>query len=334
MFNNDASLTSSDERQRISEILDVARMYYQRNMTQLQIAKTVGYSRPTVSRMLQEALGRGIVRITISDPLERLQNLESQLVSRFGLMYARVAEPPAGGGPIDVIPRCAASILVEHASSDSLVTVSNGRAVAATVREVPVQDWKKSTVAQMIGSLSPANPMTDSPEICRMLAQRLGGSYTTLPVPMILSSAPMARAMLKEKQIAATLALGGRADAAIVGVGAVNNGRSGHIFTDYEDAGVVEEITSLGAVGHICGHHIDDYGRHIRTSLCDRTVSIDFNRLKRIPLVIGVAWGHAKVRAIRACMRGGLISALATDRSTAEEILALDNTGKTADDER
>ena len=157
-----------------------------------------------------------------------------------------------------------------------------------------------------------------------MLAQRLGGSYSTLPVPMILSSTPVAEAMRKERQIADTLTLGGHADVAVVGVGSVKEGRSGHIFKDYENAAFIKEVTELKAVGHICGHHIDAQGRHIQTSLCERTISIEFERLKRIPLVIGVAWGPQKVASILACLRAGLISALATDRDTAEGILELD----------
>ena len=163
-----------------------------------------------------------------------------------------------------------------------------------------------------------------------MLAQRLGGSYSTLPVPMILSSTPVAEAMRKERQIADTLTLGGHADAAVVGVGSVKEGRSGHIFKDYENAAFIKEVTELKAVGHICGHHIDAQGRHIRTSLCERTISIEFERLKRIPLVIGVAWGPQKVASILACLRAGLISALATDRDTAEGILELDQRQRNA----
>ena len=93
----------------------------------------------------------------------------------------------------------------------------------------------------MVGA--PSNPMTDSPDICRMLAARLGGTLTTLHVPMILSSAHIAAAMRQEPQIA-------------------------------------------------------------------------------IALVIGVAWGQEKVKAIKACLVGSYISALATDQATAESLLA------------
>lgn len=93
----------------------------------------------------------------------------------------------------------------------------------------------------MVGA--PSNPMTDSPDICRMLAECLGGTVTTLHVPMILSSAHIAAAMRQEPQIA-------------------------------------------------------------------------------IALVIGVAWGQEKVKAIKACLIGSYISALTTDQATAESLLA------------
>lgn len=322
MFTDDTLLATQTSRQHIDLVLQVARAYYLDDMTQAQIAKRIGYSRPTVSRLLKESRELGIVQITIGHTLERLRLLEDGLRRRYGLAHARVADVPVGEDPARIVPRYAAALFVETCAPNSLITVSNGNAVAATVREVPVRDWPKSNVAQMIGTLSPNNQMTDSPDICRMLAQRLGGTFTTLPVPMILSSAPLAEAMRGEPQISTTLALGGAADVALVGVGAVTEQRSGHIFDAYLDHAKTLELHRRGVVGHICGHHIDAEGRHVRTELCDRTISIDFERLKRIPLVIAVAWSAAKTPAIRACLNGGLVSALVTDQPTAEALLA------------
>ena len=73
------------------------------------------------------------------------------------------AQVNPGQDPSTIVPRYAAALLTEKSSPDSLITVSNGRAVAATVREVAIQDWPKSNVAQMVGALSPSNPMTDRP---------------------------------------------------------------------------------------------------------------------------------------------------------------------------
>lgn len=97
-----------------------------------------------------------MVRIEIGHPLERLMQLEDALVRRYGLKCARVAQVNPGQDPSTIVPRYAAALLTEKSSPDSLITVSNGRAVAATVREVAIQDWPKSNVAQMVGALSPA----------------------------------------------------------------------------------------------------------------------------------------------------------------------------------
>ena len=220
MVANKLTMTTTESRNHIELVLKIARMYYTDNLTQAQIAAQIGYSRPTISRLLSESRDRGMVRIEIGHPLERLIQLEDALVRRYGLKCARVAQVNPGQDPSTIVPRYAAALLTEKSSPDSLITVSNGRAVAATVREVAIQDWPKSNVAQMVGALSPSNPMTDSPDICRMLAERLGGTVTTLHVPMILSSAHIAAAMRQEPQIATALALGGGADVALEGVGA------------------------------------------------------------------------------------------------------------------
>lgn len=233
MVANKLTMTTTESRNHIELVLKVARMYYTDNLTQAQIAAQIGYSRPTISRLLSESRDRGMVRIEIGHPLERLMQLEDALVRRYGLKCARVAQVNPGQDPSTIVPRYAAALLTEKSSPDSLITVSNGRAVAATVREVAIQDWPKSNVAQMVGALSPSNPMTDSPDICRMLAERLGGTVTTLHVPMILSSTHIAAAMRQEPQIATALALGGGADVALEGVGATEGDRLSPVFDAY-----------------------------------------------------------------------------------------------------
>lgn len=322
MVANKLTMTTTESRNHIELVLKIARMYYTDNLTQAQIAAQIGYSRPTISRLLSESRDRGMVRIEIGHPLERLMQLEDALVRRYGLKCARVAQVNPGQDPSTIVPRYAAALLTEKSSPDSLITVSNGRAVAATVREVAIQDWPKSNVAQMVGALSPSNPMTDSPDICRMLAERLGGTVTTLHVPMILSSAHIAAAMRQEPQIATALALGGGADVALEGVGATEGDRLSPVFDAYVTPHMVKEIRAQGAVATVCGHFIDAQGRSVCSELSDRIISVELDRLKRIALVIGVAWGQEKVKAIKACLVGSYISALATDQATAESLLA------------
>ena len=49
-------------------LMQVAKMYYMEQLTQAQIGRNLNTSRATVSRLLQEARDKGIVKITIEYP--------------------------------------------------------------------------------------------------------------------------------------------------------------------------------------------------------------------------------------------------------------------------
>ena len=46
-------------------LITAAQMYYEENMTQAEIAKSMGISRPSVSNLLNKARREGIVKIEI-----------------------------------------------------------------------------------------------------------------------------------------------------------------------------------------------------------------------------------------------------------------------------
>ncbi len=317
-----ARRTSTErEREHVGLLLDVARRYWHRGESQAQIADAIGYSRPTVSRLLAEAREQGLVTIHISHPQERLIEIEAELVARFGLTAARVADPTDPTRTGHQVGRCAADLLVERAHGDLVLAISNGVSVSATIEAMPQLALPRARTVQMIGSIGRSDVLLDSTEACRNMAARLGGQYHALPVPLVVRTTQTARELRREEQISTTLELAARADIALVGIGAVHGGHSGHIFGAYETMRVQQAVDASGAVAHICGHHLDVAGAHLDTPLCGRTIAVDPARLRSIPLVLGVAWGDDKVDALRAVMAGRFLDALATDRRTALQLL-------------
>lgn len=312
---------TSASREHTALLLDVARRYYLDDQTQAEIAAEVSFSRATVSRLLTEARRRGVVQIRIGHPLERVVGIERTLAQAFDLKQVRVADPADTAASQTEVAQCAADLLIEYSTENVVLSVSNGVAVTATVDAMPQLVWPRSRVVQMIGSVGSTDQILDSPETCRRMARRLGGSFHPLPAPLVVASSAVAQALRGDNQIATTLELGARADVALVGVGAVSDGHSGQILRPYEDSRLGQEIVRRGGVAHICGHHITATGEHLVTDLCDRTIAVDLERLRAIPLVVGVAWGESKVPAILAALRGGFLSALVTDRATAIHLL-------------
>ena len=77
-------------------IVKVARMYYEQEMSQDQIARALITSRSNISRILTVAKKKGIVEIKIAETTKRETELEDMLVARFGIRAALVATVSSG----------------------------------------------------------------------------------------------------------------------------------------------------------------------------------------------------------------------------------------------
>ncbi len=316
--------TRDDDRDHLRLLLRIARLYWIDGLDQKEVAAAVGYSRPTVSRLLAQARARGIVTVQVSHPVESALACETRLRSRFGLTEAAVALD-RGGGSAAAVGGIAARLIVRRGGERAVVALSNGSSLSALVSAMPPQRWPGSHVVQMIGAIAGADTdaqLVDSPELCRRLADRLGGAHRPLPVPIVVSSATMARAMAREESVRTTLELAARADIAACGVGAVDaDGSSGRILRAYATPAVDAEVRRGGAVAHLAGHHFDARGRHVPTSLCERLIALDPARLADVAVSLAVAWGREKVAALHAILRTGYVNALATDEPTARALL-------------
>ncbi len=315
------------DHDRLLLLLHVARRYYLDDAGQQDIANECGVSRATVSRLLSQARERGVVRIEVGHPLERVVDLEAELVTAFGLRAARVAQSDVAVEGMESVAGCAAEVVVDLVHDDAVIAVSNGTALSAMVAAMPQRRKRDVTVVQMIGSLGQDNQLIDSPDLCRRLADSLGGTYRIMPVPLVVKTASLATAMRRENSIAMTLALGSRPDVALVGIGACDEQGSGHIFDGWMTPAINRRLRDAGAVGHVVGHHFDRSGRHIDSELCHRTIGVAIERLREIPTVVGVAAGANKEAAILGALRGGMVDILVTDPATATAVLGRHQAG-------
>ena len=113
----------------------IARMYYEENMRQSDIAKQLGLSQATVSRIFNRAREEGIVRITVNTPKGIFVDLEKELMGRYGLRDAIVVDCQNGDDE-ELIQRdlgSAASFYVESG-------INNGEIIA-------ISSWSATLLA-------------------------------------------------------------------------------------------------------------------------------------------------------------------------------------------
>ena len=124
-----------------SVLVAAARLYYLEGKSQGEVAKELDVSRSSVSRILAAARERGIVEIRIhpEGSLSRRDDLERELVKRFGLADAVVVARPMGRNPVDVVAEMSARIFENRLASLSSIGLSWGTTVARFVEHVLIE---------------------------------------------------------------------------------------------------------------------------------------------------------------------------------------------------
>lgn len=291
----------------------VAKLHYEADMSQVEIARKLGVSTATISRLLRRARDEGIVRIEIRD-LATPSALGSALVEKLGLKRATVVEATGVGAGASLSAPVGALLTDAGLHAGSVLAIGWGRAVR-TVVEAGLPAIPGTVIVPATGGMQQHAPHFQVNEFVRIAAGHLGGVPHFVHAPY-LPSAVSREAFLADPVIADSVALWDRIDVAIVGVGLPHGAN-----VPEASAATTTEQTLVGVAGDVIRHYFDAEGNLIDWDGEGRMIAVSAAQLRRIPLVIGVATGEDKAVAIIGAARAGLISALVTDLRTATAIL-------------
>lgn len=291
----------------------MAKLHYEADMSQVDIARRMGVSTATISRLLQRARAEGIVRIEIPD-LVAPDSLVADLVGRLGLKRAAVVETPSTNALAALAAPVGDLLLAQGLRAGSVLAVGWGRAMRALI-EAGLPPIPGIVTVPATGGMQQQAPHFQVNEFVRRAADQMGGVPHFVHAPY-LPSAATRDAFLSDPAIADSIALWDRIDAAIVGIGLP------HAMNAPEaSAATPSEQALVHAAGDVIRHYFDADGHLIDWEGEGRMIAASPAQLRRAPLVIGVAVGPEKAGAILGAIRSGLVSALATDTRTAEAIL-------------
>src|SRR4028119_1155287 len=102
-------------------IMKVVWLYYEHDLTQAQVAKRMGFSRPKVSRLIAEGKTRGLVKVEIAEPTGDFVPLEISLEDRYGLSEALVVASTEDRRTTDLAAGMAAGALLARVCTRSTV---------------------------------------------------------------------------------------------------------------------------------------------------------------------------------------------------------------------
>ena len=307
------------------ELATVSYLHYRRGMSQTEIAKQLGKSKMTISRLLREARDRGIVQFRLSVPCPSDPVVEAKLKAMFDSLDDVIAVEEKLLGTDDmkrVLGEVAADYLPFFLKDGTHLGVGGGETVAHLVDAFDdATGLTDITVVQLTGVTGQVARLGNETLTTQELSEKLGARGFFCPIP-----SPFDQRLLKEgEQFLAQFGTEARErwnriDVGITGIGS-NLSRISPSREGYLSAEQLDSLYAQGAVGDILLHFFGRDGQIVDPDFDATVTAISWEQLKHAETVIAVAGGQDKVEAIVGALHSGLIDVLITDRSTARGVL-------------
>ncbi len=303
------------------KVIEAAKLYYQLDYSQNQIADTLGVSRPTVSRLLQQAKAEGIVTIDIKDPTEDVEVLRSLLKVKFQLKHVVIAFTPTYEESVvkKYIGQAAANYVHELAKDGDMISASWGSTMYQVALHLKEKSLNNSFVVQLNGGVSDADVHISPSEIVHLFGKAFNVTPYFMYLPAIVDHILVKQAMLTDRHIRRVMDMGKNANIAVFTAGAPTPDSvliNSNYFHDDE-----LEIIKTNAVGDICSRYYDSNGEICLPSIDERTVGIELADLRTKEHSVLVAGGPSKINAIFGALKGKYGNTLVTDQITAKALL-------------
>lgn len=309
------------DKTKIKKSLEVARMHYEAGMGQVEIAKQLGLSRPTVSRLLQFAQDNGIVQIKIVDPFSSTQELEKMLCEKYQLNEAHVvyAEYENYQNVTQQLGMYTAKYLAKVVKDGDLIGVSWGKTLNEVAKALTPQPVEDVQVVELKGSVT----YSPTPVFDEEVLMKFGNAFHTtpheFPLPVVFENQTTHDVVMQDRYIKRLINLGKEANIAIFTAGTIRD--DALLFqTGYFDQGDIARIQKT-AVGDICSRFYDQDGQIAVPEVNNRTVGIDLAELRNKEHAVLVAGGKWKYEAIKGALAGQYANCLITDVATAQRLV-------------
>ena len=302
---------------KVRRMVEVARLYYEENMSQNQIAAKLGISRPLVSVILSEAKESGIVTITIRDAIITEEQVVEKLRRSFGISEVIIVRDAQNDGMTNMlIARAAFNSCFSRANEGKRTGIGWGTIMdlmtdyAETLESVKEE---RGAIFPLVGGINSVTRGFHVNELVRVFSLKTGRQPSFLYVPALHETA-VELEMLRRTEICSAIEEEWEyMEQALI---AVTN------FPSYPDLGVKSlygnALTEKKAVGRMLAHYFDAYGRII-SPVSDSTLQASIKQLRQTN-VTAVCSNQVKPQAVIGALRTGIVDNLVLPYSLAETV--------------
>ncbi|MFC5369691.1 sugar-binding transcriptional regulator [Arcanobacterium bovis] len=313
--------------ERFNLAYEAAVMHFVQGETMESIARRLGVSRSTVSRLVKTARELGYVQISLHPPQELVDTLGSRISQKFGVR-THVVPVPFGANDarrLTAVATMAGILISEIVKPNDVVGVAWGNTLSAVTDHLVPKPASGSIVVQLNGAANQVSTgIPYAGEIMEAFGQAYGAAVTHFPVPAFFDYPETRNLLWRERSIAAVRQLQSRADIAIFGIGAMVGAVPSQVYSGgYLTPDELGSLSSEGVVGDVCTVLLRADGSWEDLELNRRASGPTPNDLRAIPRRICIVSGVEKVVPLLAALRAGVVTDLVIDEDSAARLQEL-----------
>ncbi|OKL47391.1 sugar-binding transcriptional regulator [Boudabousia marimammalium] len=300
-----------------------AEMYYLNLDTMDSIARALGVSRSTVSRLLAFARETGIVRISVDSVSKSDTALALEDTFGINVVCVPIRRPLTAVARLSTVAKVAAERLNHMVTNDQVIGVAWGNTTSEVLRHVTPSPRENVTVVQLNGSTSLRNQgYTHADTVLSRAVEVFDAEIVPFPVPAFFDYVETKQAMWKERAVLSVVDLIHDADLMVFGVGAFHSSVPSLVYSGgYLESEQVAELSNDGVVGDVCTVLLREDGTYEDIELNKRASGPTPKELMRVDRRLCVVAGQNKASALLGALRTGVVTDLVVDEDTGRATL-------------
>ncbi len=307
-----------DDRYKI--LSEISYMFYEEGLTQVEISKKIGLSRPTIAGMLKEAKEKGIVKIIIQSNDYNLLQTQSMVTEKYKLKSCQITSYKGEEVTKQEVGNLCARFVEENINSINALGIGWGTTLYSFVNSSKYLNAQNLKIIPLVGGGGHADVNFHSNVLVFSLAKKFDCKANFFYAPAIAENVQMKETFEKSGLVKEVMEEGKMVDMALIGVGnplKSSTYRKLKYFSDSE----LEEIRKKNIVGDALTSFYTANGDVIPTRFTDRMIGQSIDDLKNIKDVVVVASGIDKYESIQGILNLGFVSHLITDDLNANKLL-------------
>ena len=312
-------MSSADKK--IERMVTVARMYYEQDMTQNEIAKALGISRPLVSILLTEAKARGIVTFQIHDAADSRQLMLNRLSQKFPDIHFQIFPDEADPDATDnMLAKNAFRFCFQQLKSGKNVGIGWGSMlsrVADVMEGASVsQEHSRKNLFPLVGGIRTSYRGYHTNEIVRMIGEKTGMDVHYLYFPAFFDETADLEYIKGMEDFQFINQLWSAMDMALI---SISN------YPSYPDVGIKyrfgNDLMKKNAVGRLLAYYYDIHGNLIDPWI-NGAMQPDARQLRSCGQVVAVCSTQLRPECVMGALYTNVIKTVLISESLAEKVIS------------